>query len=270
VFSTADFASMLVQSHSAGVRFGLGEIVSWNPDTFENIIQCDGINVPNLQLIGGTDALSYAPGQSLILLRFDTSGDAAFTQWIILGRLFTPGTDNAAALIDFLRGSLARAISAEIFVDRIHPAYDPAIAQRTSLDWGDPTNGADPGPTVTGVDIVTGSALIIVSVNIEFSTANDAASSNPRVGGAIGVEISGATSVAPDEETGVSAVSNKSRSGGAVTTVDGIVNATTATGVYLQTGLSPGLHDFTVKYRKFSSGSDYVNVDQRSITVIAF
>lgn len=265
-----DLAPLFAAKDSPGIRYGLGKIISWNPDTFENIIDYNGLAITNMKLVGGTDALSYAPGQVLMLMFIDSSGAAGITQGIILGRLFTPGSDNAEALVDFLRGSLARQISAEIFVDRIHPAYDPAIAQRDSVDWGDPTNGADPGPSVTGVDIVTGSALIVISVNIEFSTANDAASSNPRVGGAIGVEITGATSVAPDEETGISAVSNKSRDGGAVTLVDGIINATTATGVYVQTGLTPGLHDFTVKYRKFSSGSDYVNCDQRSITVFAF
>jgi len=265
-----DIASLMVPQASPGVRYGLGTIISWNPETFENVIEYNGLQVTNMKLLGGTDALSYAAGQVLMLMFIDSSGSAGITQGIILGRLFTPGTDNAEALVDFLRGTLARQISAEIFVDRIHPAYDPAIAQRDSIDWGDPTNGAAVGPAVTGVEIVTGSALIIVGANIEFSTSNNAANSTPRVAGVIGVEISGATSVAPDEETGVSAQSFKSRSGGAVALVDGIVNVSTVSAIYFQTGLNPGKHDFALKYRKWLSTSDYVNVDQRSITVFAF
>jgi hypothetical protein len=170
----------------------------------------------------------------------------------------------------FMRQELIRQLSVEIFAARMHPAFDPAIAQRTSVDWGNPTNGAATGPSVTNVDIITGSALIMVSANVEFSTSNAAANSTPRVAGVVGVEITGATSVPPDEETGIAAQSIKSRSGGAVSLVDGIVNVTTMTGVYFQTGLNPGLHDFTLKYRKWLSTSDYVNVDQRSLTVFAF
>jgi hypothetical protein len=270
MFSTDDIAPLIVPTGTAGTRYGLGEIIAWNPDTFENTILWNGLRLTNVRLLGGTDALSYAPGQTLMLMGIDSSGDAAFTQWIILGRLFTPGTDNAEAIVDFMRGSLAREISAEVFADRIHPAYDGANAQRTSETFGDPTNGAAAGPSVTGIDIVTGSALIMISAGIEFSTSNNAANATPRVAGVVGVEISGATSIAPNEEVGVSAQSIKSRSGAAITLVDGIVNATTVTAVYLQTGLNPGLHNFSLKYRKWAAGSDFVNVDQRSLTVIAF
>jgi hypothetical protein len=170
----------------------------------------------------------------------------------------------------FMRQELIRQLSLQIFAERIHSAFDPDIAQRNSEVFGNPTNGAAVGPAATGVDIITGSALIMVSANIEFSTSNNAANSTPRVGGAIGVQISGATTVNPDEEIGISAQSFKSRSGGAVSLVDGIVNVTTTTAVYLQTGLNPGPHDFTLKYRKWLSSTDYVNVDARSLTVIAF
>jgi hypothetical protein len=267
---TDDLAPLLVSQAAPCVRYGLGEIIAWNPDTFENTILWNGIPLTNLRLLGGTDALSYVPGNVLMLMGIDASGAAGFTQWIILGRLFTPGSDNADELVAFMRGTLAREISAEVFADRIHPAYDGGNAQRTSETFGDPTNGAAAGPSVTDIDIVTGSALIMISAGIEFSTSNNAADAAPRIAGVIGVEISGATSIAPNEEVGVSAQSIKSRSGGAITLVDGIVNATTVAAVYLQTGLNPGLHNFSLKYRKWSAGSDYVNVDQRSLTVIAF
>jgi hypothetical protein len=170
----------------------------------------------------------------------------------------------------FMRQELIRQLSLEIFAARIHSDFDPDIAQRNSDVFGNPTNGAAVGPAVTDVEILTGSALIMISAGVEFSTSNAAANSTPRVAGVVGVEISGATSIAPDEEVGLSAQSFKSRSGGAVTTVDGIVNVTTISSFHLQTGLTPGLHDFTLKYRKWLPSTDYVNVDARSLTVIAF
>jgi hypothetical protein len=267
-----DLASLLVQQPTPGMRYAQGRILEWNPETFENRIQYGNTAAvhTNLPVVGTTDALSYQPGQLVALYGMDATGAGGGQQWWIAGRLFTPGGANAEALVDFMRGQIARSIAVEVFADRIHTAYDAAIAQRNSEAWGDPTNGATAGPGVTGVDIVTGSALIIISAGIEFSTSNNAANATPRVGGVMSAQISGATTVAPDEETGMSAQSIKSRSGGAIALVDGIINVTTVTAVYLQTGLNPGLHDFALKYRKWSSASDYLNVDQRSLTVVAF
>lgn len=268
--ATSDLSSVMVPQPASGVRYSMGRLISWNTDTFENVVDWNGLPIQNMKVANPVDALSYAPDMYVSLLGFDSSGAEGITQWVIWGRLIEPGADGAEQAVAFLRGSLARQISAEIFVDRIHPVFDQANAQRDSVDWGDPTNGASAGPAVTGVDIVTGAALIVISVGIEYSTSNNAANANPRVAGVVSVEITGATNVAPDEETGVSAQSVKSRSGAAISLVDGVVNASTMTAVYLQTGLNAGLHDFTLKYRKWSSASDYVNVDQRSLTVIAF
>jgi len=266
---TDDLASLLTAAPSAGMRYGQGQIIQWDPETFENVILWNGQPLENLPIVGTTDALSYQPGQYVALHGLDASGEKGATQWWIAGRILVPGSDNAEQIVDFLRGSLAREIAAQVFVDRIHSVYDATNAQRTSDSFGDPTTGTA-GPSVTDVEIVTGSALIILSAGIEFSTSNSAATGTPRVGGLVGVEIAGASSVTPDTSRGIFAQSFKSRSGGAISLVDGIINVTGASSVYLQTGLNPGVHTFTLKYRKAGPTTDYVNVDQRLLTVMAF
>lgn len=264
-----DLSNAFVTAPSPTMRYGMGRILAWDSATFENVIEWQGERIENLSVVGTTDALAYQPGQIVALYGMDADGSQGTTQWWIAGRLFTPGSDNAEEIVSFLRGSLAREIAAEAFASQIHPDFDAAVAQRTSDTWGDPTNGADPGPLVSGVEIVTGTALIMVTCNIEFSTSNSAATGTPRVAGLVGVEVSGASSVAPDDNRAIFAQSFKSRSGGSITTVDGVTNVSCASMIYPVTGLNAGTHTFTVKYRKPGSTTDYVNVDDRSLAVIA-
>lgn len=265
-----DLASTLVQQPTPGMRYAQGRIIAWDPDTFANRIQVGNTNTvhENLPVVGTTDALSYQPGQLVALYGMDPTGSGGGQQWWIAGRLFTPGGDNAEALVDFMRGSLARQISAEIFADRIHPVVDTSTASRTSTSWGDPTSGTA-GPAVTGVSIETGTALIMLSAWMRFSTEDTTAINTSEYAGAVGLEISGATSVAPADLNATYVEMFKYNNGG-ITTTDGVFGVLSAAYTYPQTGLNPGLHDFTMKYRTTATATAGLQVLNRSLTVIAF
>lgn len=261
---TDDLAPLLVSQTTAGTRYGLGEIIAWNPDTFENTILWNGVQLSNLRLLGGTDALSYTPGNVLMLMGIDASGAAGFTQWIILGRLFTPGTDNTESLIDFLRGSLAREISAEIFAERIDYDFNVDYGTRTSTTYGDLT-GTEVGPSVVDFEVSeAGVAIVQISAanqRILFGTSADPT----HYSGLTSFEVTGATSVTADDTRSIRS------------TVDGTPETNQFSGIdtnstqVVLTGLNPGLHTATMKYRRWEAvGVDQIQVGERAIVVTAF
>jgi len=265
---TDDLASLLTAAPSAGMRYGQGQIIAWDAETFENVILWNGQPLTNLPVVGTTDALSYQPGQYVALHGLDASGERGATQWWIAGRILVPGADNAEEIVSFMRGSLARQISAEIFADRIHSVVDTTTATRTSTAWGDPNTGTA-GPSLTGVSIETGTALIMLSAWMRFSTEDTTAINTSEYAGAVGLEISGATSVPPADLNATYVEMFKYNNGG-ITTTDGVFGVLSAAYTYPQTGLSAGLHNFTMKYRTTATATTGLQVLNRSLTVIAF
>lgn len=263
-----DLSRAFVTAPSPTMRYGQGRILAWDPDTFSNVIEWQGEPLRDLPVVGTTDALAYQPGQIVALHGMDADGSQGNTQWWIAGRLFTPGSDNAEAIVDFMRGSLARQISAEIFADRIHPVVDTTTATRTSTAWGDPNTGTA-GPSLTGVSIETGTALIMLSAWMRFSTEDTTAINTSEYAGAVGLEISGATSVAPADLNATYMEMFKYNNGG-ITTTDGVFGVLSAAYTYPQTGLNAGLHNFTMKYRTTATATTGLQVLNRSLTVIAF
>lgn len=263
--ATDDLASLFAQEPSAAMRYGQGQIISWNSETFENVILWNGQPLENLAVVGTTDALSYQPGQYVALHGMDSSGQKAATQWWIAGRILIPGTDNAAAVIDFLRGSLAREISTEVFADRVKSATDPNLATRSAVTFGDPDVTGAPGPTIADVDIVTGAAIVMISADVKFST-EDAANNLVASAGYLSYQISGATSVSPD--TASRSASAWMHKYGVVNT-QGINGNTTLTKILVQQGLNPGLHTFTMKYTRIDGATEAFSCDDRTMVVIA-
>lgn len=258
---TDDLASAFRQQPSATMRYGQGRIISWNPETFENVIEWNGEPLENLPVVGTTDALSYQPGQYVALHGMDSSGQKAAMQWWIAGRILIPGTDNAESVIDFLRGTLAREISAEIFAARIHTALDEGVAQSTNGSYGDPTSG-NPGPTISGVDISeAGKAVVLLGglmrSSVGFTTEET---------GHMSVAITGASSVPASDVNSayLHATVVDSASQLATTTL-----LATVTRVIVFDTLTPGTHTFTAKYRR-GPAHDSVYVYNRSLVVFAF
>lgn len=264
-----DLSSLFLLENSGTQRHSMGQIVQWNPDTFENVVWWNGTAVTNMKIGNSVDALSYAPGMWVSITVVDAGGVEGVTQAFISGRIIDPGDGAAEEAVAFLRGNLAREISAEIFADRIYSVFDSGLAERNSLTFGDPTNGANVGPVLTDIDIRTGSALIIMSANCVVSTKDNTSSNTGEYAAVIGVRISGATTVEPDVDRVINAAAYK-YNGAGITTTDATKMALGNTYVYPITGLNPGLHTFTMKYRTHAVATSGLQADDRSLTVIAF
>jgi hypothetical protein len=267
---TADLASILVPQTTGVLRYGMGRIIAWDPQTFENVVEWSGIPIPNMLIANPTDALSYDSDMLVSLIGIDSAGEEGVTQWVIWGRLIQPGGGAAELAVDFLRGALAREISAEIFADRIYADSISTFADHASTTFGDPDTLGDPGPTVTGVNIASGTAIVFMSANMKFSS-EDTASSDYASSGVISYQISGATSKAPDPNTaGLGSNVQKYRSDGPVDAVAGVNAAATLTKVVVETGLNPGLHTFQMKYQKWPpAATEPLHCDNRTLVVIA-
>ncbi|MGH9247987.1 MAG: tail fiber domain-containing protein [Acidimicrobiales bacterium] len=69
----------------AGLRFSQGRILSWDPNTFENLIEWKGITLSDLPVAAGVDALSFDIGDVVGMLGWNPTGGAG--SWWILGRI---------------------------------------------------------------------------------------------------------------------------------------------------------------------------------------
>jgi hypothetical protein len=106
------------------------------------------------------------------------------------------------------------------------------------------TDLTTPGPAVT---VTTGvQALVVFSAEINNNTASQA--------GRVAVDISGATTIAPDSQKVLRQETN------------GTAEFQRASVVFLQTGLTPGANTFTLKYS--TVGTSTAAFNQRNITVL--
>lgn len=256
---TADLASILVPQTTGALRYGMGRIIAWDPQTFENIVEWSGIPIPNMLIANPTDALSYASDMLVSLIGIDSAGEEGVTQWVIWGRLVQPGGGAAELAVNFLRGALAREISADVFADRIRSAAVQPVCYRDAETFGDPSEG-DPGPVVPDVSVSsTGTALVMISAQVYAHTGPTVT----HYGGYMGVAVSGATTVDPGTSRSLSFALDLQpdeadlRSSGVMTRI------------VLLEGLNEGLHTFAAKYAK-APGSlfDRGAFDDRVITVI--
>ena len=249
IHSDMDYAAMLVQRPQGGVRYGQGELLSWNPETFENVVLYKGRRLENLPVKAGTDALSWVAGQSVELKIIDADGAQGVTQIVIDGRIITPGEGNAEQIIDFMRGNLARQIATQIFAENVHfsPILAPQI-QRTSTSWGDPDSGGDPGPTIEDVHIATGTAIVFLTAN---SNAGTEFSNQELFGGYMGVRVTGPENRSPDQHSYLGV-----RGSMAVINAPGPYQMginVTPTVAALITGLPEGDYTFHAQYRSLNT-----------------
>ncbi|GAB3224093.1 hypothetical protein GCM10027447_12340 [Glycomyces halotolerans] len=253
-----DLAPFMVPDDSPGVRYGQGKIISWNAETFANVIEWNGQKLQDLDVLAGVDALSWAPGMFVSLKGVDASGSRGVTQWVIEGRIIRPGSGSAEEIISFMRGSLARQISAEILGDRFDADYMPENATRTLTTYGDP-DGIDPGPVVADMEISeAGLAVVWLSA---MGGAQISGSGDFQQGGWMSVEVSGATSrPADDDRASFIDVFGGSTSGGFG------INSTPGRAVVIE-GLNEGAHTFTAKYRA-EDGTDGCFFYRRGMVVL--
>src|SRR5690554_7513479 len=69
-----DLSRLLVQQPQPGARFGQGTLRAWNPATFEHVIEWRGLRITDATILAGVDALTWQPGDQVLLLGADQSG----------------------------------------------------------------------------------------------------------------------------------------------------------------------------------------------------
>ena len=258
-FGSGDLAGVIVQRDREFVGFAEGVIRSWDPSTFEHTINVRGTNLHDLDVAAGVEALTYQPGDVVLLTRWKPRSKKGSATYRIGsgGRVIIPGTGAAERAIAALRTNLAREVSAEIFAARIHSQSELASAGHSDDTYSDLTGS--PGPTITDVEISpAGRALVLVTARINVMTLAGTTGTDEE--GRMAYAISGATSRPAEDADMASARSvdldKRNGVGGRFTAVS------------LEEGLNPGLHTFTAKYRTFAGGS--ANFDTRNLTVFAF
>jgi len=240
-----DLSRLLVQQPQPGARFGQGTLREWNPNTFEHVIEWRGLRIRDATILAGVDALTWQPGDQVLLLGADQSGRRGWTDWMVLGRAITPGPGAAAQAIAPMRTELARQLSVEIFADRLRTDSVAAGESTSSTTFTDlPTVG----PVVSGVEIVTGKALVFLSTYLQTTQ-------NSR--GHMSFAITGATDRQPSEDFfALDDLRLRITEGSA----DGRWSA-----VIEVQGLNPGVHTFTAKYRASIGSCAFA---ARTLTVI--
>lgn len=244
-WASDDLASVIIRPDLEFAGWGQGVIEAWNPDTFENRVQYRGSQHENLPVSTGVEALTYQPGDVVMLSRWQPTGGGATTLRIGAGgRVIVPGTGAAEKAIAFMRTSLVRALSAEVFDAQVHSDAVETLETRASANYGDL---ATPGPTVSDVQIVIGRAIVFLGAGV--GSLVTPTTTNPFMS----MQVTGPTSIDPTDLFPISF------SHGTRHTHAGFM-------VYRLT-LDPGTYTFQAKYRSSDGGTvQFVN---RQMVVIA-
>lgn len=228
----------------SAVEYGQGTVVEWNSETAENIIRYKGEPLENLPMINSADVLVTQPGDQVAIMSWAPAGGSGAI-WI-MGRLIVPGSDAAERSIDFMRAALARNVAAEILASRIHTAEVSGTITVTST-----ANVPNGGPILPDIEISpTGMAVVLTGVGIDLS-ANGSGN-----GGEVVVAVDGADSATT---FGRSAF---------LGSVDSVSFQHNATGVFVLSGLTEGLHTFEMWYSVLA-GSTEARFYDRQLIVIA-
>lgn len=131
---------------------------------------------------------------------------------------------------------------------------DPGVQSTTSTSYTDLTTV---GPSITATVAASGRALVLLSCRIGwFDTTTD-----PSDGGAMSCAVSGASTVAADDQGAAYLFAQYTGTTGASVTAQ-------IAGVRFLTGLTPGRNVFTAKYKSADPGAKSVDFSKRSLTVI--
>lgn len=195
-----------------------GRVIEWNPATAESLVDVDGVLIENMPILNTSEALLLRPDSVVAIAVVGST-------WGILGRMIIPGTDDAASALS--------AIGA--VTDKITTSQSTGSTSFTDL--------ATVGPQVTVQVGPSGRLLSIVSATI--------AKSGTAFFGAMGVQLSGVNSAAPD-------LNESLRFEG--------LQTPGCSRVVLHTGLSPGNTTVTAKY---IADANSVFFSGRTLAVIA-
>lgn len=209
-----------------------GHVRNWNPATLENEVVVGGTVLQNVPVLGVAEAASLTNGATVGLMVVGST-------WAIIGRLVTPGTEEARDAITQVSQGV---VSASV----------PTLQSTTSTSYTDLTT---PGPAVPLNVRASGKVLIMVTAGF-----NCLPSSTTLVSCVMSYDITGATTRPPVAGTTPSAFLQFKES--AASECDGRFTA-----IALEEGLTPGLTMFTAKYR--SGNGQTAAFSGRNITVFA-
>lgn len=241
-----DLVPILAPDPGKPVSFRQGTLISWDQSTAENVVMVGNSLLTNLPILNTSEASILTAGDVVGIL---VSG----ATWGILGRFTIPGTPEAVTAI-------------KAITNRIVAANDPTNGTRNSTSWGDLT-GVDPGPSVTAR--VGSSGRVLALWSCELGQATDGGgvlTMQTKTTPHVGIELSGANTVAPDSFNALNANLE--------------FPASPATGnalaefwfqsamVHLYTDLNPGDTTFTLKYKHDGmTPSNNLNFNAREIAV---
>lgn len=253
-----ELARLLRPQHQPTARFGQGRLLSWNPDTFESIVQWNGARLVNPPVLAGMDALTFRSGMDVLLIGWDGGGRRGAQDWAILSRAIEPGPAAAEEAIEPMRTRLAQQIAAEVFADRIHIGFLAGAGTRHSTSYGDltPISVPGPGPSVTA-EITSGSAIVMLSCRMDAHLGTGTSNT-----GFMSFEVSGATSIAAQDGGYELGLSGPDSAGVGV----GPISASRVRAI---AGLNPGENTFTAKFRTAFDTTSAVTFSSLEIVVIA-
>ena len=234
-----DLVPLLVAgSGGPGVGFRQGVVREWNQETAENAVEVGGTVMSNLPILNTNEAMQLAPGDVVGVL---TSG----ASWFILGRVTIPGTPQAASALKFVSNRIVASVNnAQGALTVPTPTYRDLV-------------GGGAGPSVTVNISDSGKALVFFGVETSWG-----APIPDGMGAYASVEVSGATNIAASAAWGV---------GHDVYPVNE-AETFTASKFHVFTGLNPGQHTFTMKYRVYivsGSSTPSIAFREREIAVFA-
>lgn len=201
-----------------------GVILAWDENSGTNSVLVGNTAMDNLKTVQPGIGLQYNQGDVVMVVRKQT-------QYFVLGKIAAPGGNNA----NQIQGQYVGASEAT------------ASTSKTTL--------ATPGPKATVQIGSSGRALVMVGAFIQSTSA----ASGSYYGGAVYVDISGATGIG----NAVQIIKNMQ----SVTSGSGF--SETVSAVQLLTGLNPGSTTFTCFY---SAGPAAISTTfaSRTLTVIPF
>lgn len=152
------------------IRYLSGTIQSWNPITLENTVKVGTTVLTNLPVLGVAEAASLHTGVVVGIAVVDSS-------WAIIGRFVIPATADADDAITQIG----------------QRAYTATVLTQETTNSSTFVDLATVGPQVTGVRIPA-SGKVEVVISAQFTGT----SPDPVTIGAVGVAVSGDTTIAPD------------------------------------------------------------------------
>ncbi len=245
--ATVDIASLFSprpSRPSQDVRYRSGTIVSFDPNTLENVVNVGGTDLTDLPLLGVGEATLLTAGSVVgILVIGDENHGKTYA---IIGRLVSPNTPAAEDAIGLLNSQIKAAVVAT------------AESTTSTVNYVDLTTV---GPSVT-VNVGPSGRVAIIATAAVFSSASNV--TNAGFGGLTDVALSGANTSNPDSATILGGLSRLTKSQSAQYTLQ-FSNSITAA-IVLE-GLNSGNTTFKLMYRAASSTSG-ATFSNRTLTVI--